>query len=229
VISLAARNNVDYIFPEWEYNKYLDNKIPVGDIKCNFIHKESKFSYDEITIDSSKNIDLEGYFQSEKYFVDVVDDIKWYFTLDTTYENHISEKYPILITDKTCSIHVRRGDYINKSDYHPLQTLEYYNNAISELYEDVDNITFLIFSDDIQWCKDNFNLDSQIFIEGNDDIIDMFIMSKCDDNIISNSSFSWWASWLNKNDNRTVCPSEWFGKSGPQDYQDIFNKKWIKL
>jgi 5'(3')-deoxyribonucleotidase len=94
------------------------------------------------------------------------------------------------------------------------------------------NSIFLIFSDDIEWCKENFpNIsDKFIFIEGNKDYEDLYIMSKCKNNIISNSTFSWWGAWLNQNENKkVVAPLKWFGSSINHNTKDLYCDGWIKI
>jgi hypothetical protein len=92
---------------------------------------------------------------------------------------------------------------------------------------------FLIFSDDIQWCKENFpDMPEKFrFIEGNKDYEDLYIMSHCKNNIIANSSFSWWGAWLNSNLEKTIiAPATWFGPTlQNNDTTDLYCEGWIKI
>ena len=89
-----------------------------------------------------------------------------------------------------------------------------------------DGCVFLVFSDDIEWCKSNIKANYIEYVQY-DENIDLILMSKCDHNIISNSSFSWWAAWLNKNENKIIkYPNIWFGKDGPQDTFDLIPNSW---
>ena len=89
---------------------------------------------------------------------------------------------------------------------------------------------FLIFSDDITWCKKNFIGDSFIFIENEVDFIDMYLMSMCINNIIANSTFSWWGAWLNKNKNKKIIsPINWFGPAKPLNIRDVIPHNWVKI
>ena len=89
---------------------------------------------------------------------------------------------------------------------------------------------FIIFSDDIKWCKNNFIGDKFTFIEGEKDYIDLWLMSLCNHNIIANSSFSWWGAWLNQNPNKKViAPINWFGPEKKLNPKDIYCKNWIKI
>ena len=125
------------------------------------------------------------------------------------------------------SIHVRRGDYVKHPNHHPVQTIEYYNKSVEMVGKDT---TIVVFSDDIEWCKKNFNIDNIIYIEDEKDYIELYLMSLCDNNIISNSSFSWWGAWLNTNENKKViAPNKWFGSAINENTNDIIPKGWIKI
>lgn len=112
------------------------------------------------------------------------------------------------------SLHVRRGDYLKLSDrYGNICTLDYYLKSIETIKEHVPDPFFYIFSDDIAWCKNTFkNLESRILVDWNkgNSHYDMLLMSKCKHNITANSSFSWWAGWLNNNpDKIVIMPNKW--------------------
>ena len=167
---------------------------------------------------------LKGYFQSEKYFDEKV--VRELFSIDDNSKNYINDKYGDLLEKKTTSIHIRRGDFLDRLDRHPVQSMDYFNKAI----EHFDDNIFLIFSDDINWCKENFKGNNFVFIEGEKDYIDLYLMSMCKNNIISNSSFSWWGAWLNQNNEKIVIsPSIWFGNSKNLNTNDIYCEKWIKI
>lgn len=230
-IGVAKKHSAKYFFRRWRYSQYFENPVPTRP----FINLRPWSNYYQPNYSSSKispglvSLSLVGYFQSEIYFKHCENDIRNYFTLKNKWVEYIKNKYPQLQGD-TCSIHVRRGDYIAKPDCHPIQTLSYYENAAKELYgTNLNNINFIICSDDIEWCKKNFKFSKMTFIEGEVDIIDMFIMSMCGDNIIANSSFSWWSAWLNQNQNRVVAPNNWYGPKIPYDSKDLYIDDWIRL
>jgi hypothetical protein len=105
--------------------------------------------------------------------------------------------------------------------------MDYYRNAIAEFSDDT---RFLVFSDDIQWCKENFKGDNFHFIEGEKDYVDLYLMSLCNNNIIANSSFSWWGAWLNNTPNKKViAPKQWFGKAKQLNTKDLIPETWIIL
>ena len=172
-----------------------------------------------------------GYFQSEKYFIDYKKEIREYFTLKQDLVKKLKEKFKNILSN-SCSLHIRRGDYLNLQEFHPVLDLEYYNSAIKKIYNSsTKNINFLIFSDDLDWCKNNIRIESKTlnFIKQNDEILDLFLMSFCENNIIANSSFSWWGAWLNENENKKiVTPKKWFGDNYTQNNtKDLYCDKWI--
>lgn len=226
-IGFAEENNVQAKFYKWEYSDYFKTPIDQslnGSEIINTIH-ERVFNYNHLHY--IKNSDLIGYFQSEKYFKNCKDEIREYFTfvdflIDYNIINHV---------ENSCSIHVRRGDYVNLQDYHPFPGMDYYRNSISYMKNKGVNI-FYIFSDDIEWCKEHFSyMDEIIYVEGNINIKDLALMSICKNNIIANSSFSWWGAWLNRNDNKIVIsPSVWFGPSKKGVItEDLYCEGWIKM
>jgi hypothetical protein len=94
----------------------------------------------------------------------------------------------------------------------------------------IGDSTFIFISDDINWVKENFKGDNIIYSPFKSDIDDLTLMVKCDNNIIANSSFSWWGAYLNKNENKKIiAPKEWFGPNGPKDTQDIIPENWLKI
>jgi hypothetical protein len=183
------------------------------------------FKFKELTYDPNKIYYLDGYWQSEKYFKESESVIK-----ESLSPNQIL-KEKLLKFDfknkKLVSLHVRRTDYITSNGFHPLIPLLYYENAV-EMIGDYDNI--LIFSDDINWCKENLNFKNSIFIDGLTDVESLYLMSYCHHNIIANSSFSWWGAWLNSNpDKIVVAPLTWFGENVKYETENIIPENWIRI
>lgn len=175
-----------------------------------------------VKIDINKNYFLYGYFQSEKYFFDKSEYIRRDLRMTEYMRSKLYEKYGNLYNH--ISLHVRRTDYLTSGNgFHPVQPISYYENAIKLLssYE-----RLLIFSDDINWCKSNLRFDNSVFIEQSSNVEDLWLMSLCRDNIIANSSFSWWGAWLNENENKKViAPIKWFnGQNTPILVPDSWNR-----
>jgi hypothetical protein len=205
----------------------IDLDTSIDKIKVNSpIYKiDDDFKYKEIPAPNNCVYYLDGYWQSEKYFKDSESVIRKQFKPNKNLFEKILET-PGLDT-KTVSIHIRRTDYVTSNGYHPVQSLDYYQNAI-DLIGDYD--TLYIFSDDINWCKENLKFKNMIFREGNSDIEDLFVMSMCVNNIIANSSFSWWGAWLNNNpDKKIIAPTKWFGEKVNLNDKDIIPNNWIRL
>lgn len=205
----------------------IDLDTSVDNIKVDFpIYKiDDNFNYKEIPEPNNGGYYLDGYWQSEKYFKESEFIIREDFKPN---EETLSKllRTPF-IDSNTISLHIRRTDYVTSNGYHPVQPIEYYQNAVEKIGE-YDYI--FVFSDDIHWCKENLNFKNMIFIDGFTDIEDLHLMSMCKNNIIANSSFSWWGAWLNSNPNKIViAPNKWFGDRANLNESDIIPINWIRL
>jgi hypothetical protein len=225
------QNYVNTSIHGYSFDKYKNNifsKIILSKEKPNLYLKsfnEKKFSYEQITLENNQILD--GYFQSEKYFIDHKEDIKKLFEETEEISSYINKKYSNIDFNNSISLHVRRGDYLRYPKIHPVCDIEYYKNALQILNEDKN---ILLFSDDVEWCKHNLKFKNLQFINNEQDYIDLYLMSRCSFNVIANSTFSWWSAWLNKNkQKKVICPIKWFGEFGPQDTQDLFPEDWIKI
>jgi hypothetical protein len=175
---------------------------------------------------------LNGFFQSSKYFSDISDNIRDLFTPHPDILVTVNARYGSYIAEpNTVIVHVRRGDYMSTPHYHGILTPLYYRAGMSFFREKLGSETkFLIFSDDIQYCRSIYGSDPGVTcIDEPDESLSMHFMSQFQNYIISNSSFSWWASYLGKPAKMVVVPDRWFGSAGPQDYQDIYEEGWIRL
>jgi hypothetical protein len=242
-IGVAKDNGLDYGFDSWvckytfkDFNNFIESplkKLNPDVNKTTLSRTEEEYFYKKTILDPSYNHILNGYYQSEKYFENYKDYIRNIFKLKPEYNKYIMDNYSDIL-ENSCSIHIRRGDYLGLQDHHTLINLDYYNESLKLLYgNDLENINLLIFSDDILWCKQNLNFEKANihYIENNIDIIDMFLMSMCENNIIANSSFSWWGAWLNKSPNKKViAPKKWFGpKNSHLSTHTLYCKEWITI
>ena len=263
---IAANNNIDYMIPEdnemqlfdgFYMSTVTDLRGFLGDINrrdgrgapigCNIV-MEKGFEFDEeLFTNPPKNTSLYGFFQTEKYFLNVWDDLK----KDFTFKDEILEpciKFIDSINGKTTSVHLRRGDYLQNSANHHNLSDQWFENAVKQFPN--DNI--LVFSDDIEWCKKQkmFSDDRFLFSETSDGKVvrpdgkwdslnmdhwyDLCLQSLCDNNIISNSTFSWWGAYLNNNPDKIIISpdpkTKWFGPNNSHlDTKDIIPKTWRKL
>jgi hypothetical protein len=199
--------------------------------------EEQMFEFDPNFFKARKDAIISGYWQSEKYFDNISEIIRNTFTcLDNDWGKEDREILNTINASQTVSVHVRRGDMVNNSEVakvHGACDLEYYNKSIEYLNNKIDSLVFIIFSDDTKWAKENIKISNKtIFVDHNKDEkawLDMQLMSKCNHNIIANSSFSWWGAWLNRNENKIVIsPKRWFNSSN-NNTKDLLPNSWIKL
>jgi len=175
-------------------------------------------------LDSNTNWDIQGWFHLYHYWDQyenlIKDTFKFKESILVQATSKIEqvkegENYPVV------SIHFRRGDYLEVSSLN--LTLDYYNEAINIFLEKFPYFKLLVFSDDIEWCKEVLVGDNIYFSEGNSNYVDMCMMTLCDHNIVANSSFSWWGAYLNTSaDKVVVCPQDYIG---PSDQESQFINK----
>lgn len=156
---------------------------------------------------------LHGYWGHEKYFADISNILRKEFTLKQTLSSNAkSWKEKILASECSVSLHFRHGDFA----YSPINSaysnfsilpLDYYYECIQSLQNDYKNLTLFVFSDNLNWVKENLHVDLPTeFVEGEDlkDVEELYLMSLCKHNITANSTFSWWGAWLNQNPSKKV-------------------------
>ena len=197
--------------------------------KSGITFREPHFFYDSITLDRRIHNCIYGYFQSYKYFDAYKSEL--INMLHNPYQNAIRddlEKYSLNESQQSqesqesqafefVSIHVRRTDYLALSDIHLNLSMAYYEEAMSHFSK--EKSIFLIFSDDVAFIQKEplfQNLVNKHIITNEDDEYCFWLMTACHHNIIANSSYSWWSSYINSNPNKLVIsPSKWFGPQGP--------------
>lgn len=219
-------------------NKYVNY---IGSRIIQFYHKkfyntyceEKEFIYDHKVFEQRSRF-IVGIWQVESYFKNIKSQIEKEFVFR---EPTDTKNLNLIKNIKKCesvSIHIRKGDYETRHWKNLLGFLDntkYYNNAMSYVNKNIESPHFFIFSDDIKWAKNNFQLSNCTYIDhnkGKQSYIDMYLMSCCKHNIIINSTFSWWGAWLNKNENKIVImPDKWINI----DYTPvgIFPQDWIKI
>lgn len=177
---------------------------------------------------------LDGYWQTEKYFEDFKDEIRKDFEFKDQLGIYAQQKLDeILRDDDSVSVHFRRGDYVNNAN-HDTNNQDYYSRAIIQIKELKGQVNFYVFSDDIEWVKNNVEfLKNANFVSSPEikDYEELYLMSKCKNHIIANSTFSWWGAWLNSNSNKIViAPKKWVnGKENETKFADIIPSGWIRL
>ena len=192
-------------------------------------YKEGGFNFDVNMVPEMMkvegNIDMVGYFQSDKYWKHCEDQVMREFKFHDS--NHMSVNKWIsdqkVNPEEYVSIHVRRGDYVNLQHTHPVQKDGYYLQALEFFPED----KFIVFSDDPNLAENSDlfgSLDNAVFSDLNQ-YQDLNLMSRCKGHIIANSSFSWWGAALGGG--RTIAPKEWFGPRGPNNWDDVYRDDWV--
>ena len=229
------------LFETFKMTNVQNNNI--GFVKGNIL-KETIHCFDKNLVDScSDDTDLDGFFQTEKYFENIADEIRSDFTFKDEYLKPCKEFIDSLDTTPIF-LHIRRGDAIGKEHYHPVAPMSYYVEALKRFDEDTP---CFVFSDDLDWCKsqDLFKSDKFLF---NDNIerydyqsmdgsgsmqytllphVDLCLMSLCSGAIIVNSSFSWWGAWLQNNRGKVIASKPWFGPSASHlDTSDVVPDHW---
>jgi hypothetical protein len=235
---IASKNNTEFYIPETKHfgTTYTlwSNIDDCFNIKCNRgitsfpQYMDPNFHFDENLFNISGDMDLLGYFQSEKYFKHIGDEIRKDFCFIPEIYSPTKEQFDSIVGNGSAiSLHIRRTDYTNNPN-HPTQSIEYYHQALNELDH---NLPVIIMSDDPEWCKTQeiFSGDRFLISEGGNCYVDLCLMTLCDYHIIANSSFSWWGAWLAKSE-KTVAPKNWFGGECINYItEDIYCYDWIIL
>lgn len=242
---IANNNGYEFIIPPREIFGNLDANVRASDAciyDCFELSSyktgisqyprvaESTFGFDEnIYYNCPDNVDLLGYFQCEKYFENIQDEIRKDFTFKEEILKISQEIFSQLFNYReVISLHIRRGDYVTNPN-HPIQTLDYYKKSLSNFDDD---LPVIIFSDDIEWCNEQelFKPDRFFISEGGDTRVDLCLMSFCSYHIISNSSYSWWGSYL-ANSKKTIAPSNWFGEdlAKEKNTKNLYRKNWALI
>lgn len=198
--------------------------------------REPYFRFFKNALDAPKDSYLEGYWQSEKYFVSVRTELLKDFTLKSGLSEESKSIAQKINMQQSVSIHVRKGDYLsiseNKNLYADCGSV-YYISAMKNISESIKDPVFYLFSDEPEWFRKNvptsFQVEYVTHNKGKDSYQDLVLMSFCKHNIIANSSFSWWGAWLNINkDKIVIAPKNWF-KNDVKDSSDLIPESWIQL
>lgn len=199
------------------------------------VYKQPGFGYDPNFTKALDGRYLKGYWQSWKFFEPVSAQLRNQYQLHNEHTREVAAFAVSLRERETVSVHIRRGDYNNPEAlaYHGMLSAAYYNEALQIIKAMYPNAEILFFSDDIEWVREHVQTDlPHDFITGvrtRTALEDFHLMQYCRHHIIANSSFSWWAAWLNPAGNKTViAPKAWFATT-KNDTRDILPPGWIQL
>lgn len=186
--------------------------------------QESGFDFDENIFNNCPDwVNLVGYFQSEKYFKHIENEIHEDFTFKD--DILIPCKEMMLELEEPVSLHIRRGDFLKNSGNHHNLDLDYYKEALNRIDSD---LPVIIFSDDPKWCEEQklFSDDRFLVSQKNSSYIDLCLMTLCSRHIIANSTFSWWGAWL-ANSKQVIAPTKWFGPNNSHlNTKDLYPDSW---
>lgn len=224
------KNKLDKLNLDILYSNKLISLILFGLYKLNFkliyFKEKETFCFDNSIKNHQRMISFFiGCWQNLKYVEHIKKDLKNKIFINNNLLRDTSRKF--VFDSNSVAIHVRRGDYINNK-LHQITDENYFKNAVNIFHEKLKNPTFYIFSDDLLWCKNFFKESNFIFMESNkSEIHDFYLMQKCKHKIISNSTFSWWPSYLSDSNSMIICPSKWI--NGDQSSNSLQLSTWIKI
>lgn len=236
-VAFATEKDVSALIG-WRDN-FIARKFYKNILVSNYIESSLKieptFGYWDGIKKSNKSKYLSGYWQSEKYFKEIENILRKDFSFQIPLDNENREIASRISASQAVAIHVRRGDYLSNirtSKIMQVCNVEYYQKAIKYMLEFVENPEFYIFSDDIEWTQNYLKIPFPTYYVinniGSNSYKDMQLMSICKHQIIANSSFSWWAAWLNPSKNKKiVAPISWFRTS--LNTNDLIPEKWIRF
>jgi Glycosyl transferase family 11 len=218
---LSSKRLIKFFSPKTLFNKVI-NFLGL------FLYLEEEgFFFQGFPKSSIKFItSIKGYWQTDLYFS----------SIRISLIKEITPKFlppipNILIQNNVVAVHVRRTDYL-KDDRYGFLGLDYYKNAIEYFNQKLINPAFYFFSDDMDWCKENFTNENMFFCEDElwkEDYLQLYLISKCTHQIIANSSFSWWGAWLNENEKKIVVrPNKPFN-DGSLCYENHYPPQWIGI
>lgn len=242
----AKQNNCDYYFDYYNENinlianrhkgdafNYKDTifkNISIQTPPHNFLPRIEHFcpfQYTDIPYEPECFNFYKGYFQSELYHKGYEEYLREVFKPVKLTEDYLKDKYPFLFDLKCVAMHVRRGDYLQLSFYHPVLSIDYYHQALKQLPQ-FDKI--LVFTNDIDWCYKNL-IDSRIVFIDEKDWMSMYMMSYCQYHVVANSSFSWWGAkfaeiFYPEKDIKIMYPKNWFGLGINENLKDLIPQRW---
>jgi hypothetical protein len=233
--SFADKNDCDFLKGN---NISFSDKIKRKLSNHNYLCKELNLSFNTNYKHIKSPVYLEGYWQSDKYFNEIETIIRNEYKIKLLPSEVNQQILNKIVNENSISLHVRRGNFIN-IDYvnkiHGTCSSVYYKEAIQLLTSKVINPIFYIFSDDIEWARNNIIINHEtIFVDINDsdnDYEDLRLMYSCKHHIIANSTFSWWGAWLNQSkDKIVIAPKNWFSDTNMNNQtKELIPKEWIRL
>lgn len=229
---IATADEINNLLPATIRQKICQYMLPVH--KRTY-YRERYFHFDKNFFRLGNPVYLNGYFQSEKYFLPAKEILLKEFSFTNEIIEPVENFSMELKNKNSVSVHLRRGDYAHdpvSTAYHGVLDATYYRQAADLLLSRFPDASFYLFTDDAEWAQTNFRLPQATLVSGHfshSPLQDLYLMSQCRHQIIANSSFSWWGAWLNPHPGKLVIsPRKWF-RNGPADTHDLYPPTWIIL
>lgn len=230
--------SVDKLIEKLPLHKLLINKVEEKfRINLPGVRVESKFHFDSSMLNCGKECYLMGYWQSPKYFSEISDIIRKDFTFVKTVRPSSEALLGRIRSSNAVCLNVRRADYVGNR-LHEVCDAKYYHDALGLITQRVGERTVYVFSDDVEWCAKNLDITGDHVFVGHEHAHTtdfknfdsyLYMMSQCKHYIIPNSTFAWWAVWLNGGDNKIViAPNRWFNDA-KINAEELYNQAWIRL
>ena len=194
-IGLARMFGHDYTFPVWPYSKYFKNPLPTGGRFEAWTVPENDFRFNTVGIGPDESYDIDGWRQSERYFLRVADEIRQVFGFSDDLKNTVQTRHKAALSRPAIAISVRRGDFVDNPNYAQLP-VRYYILGLLDGIPDWRNYNVILFSDDMAYCRTQFEGVPGVHFANGTDIEQLALMTFCQHFIVSNSTFSWWGAWL---------------------------------
>ena len=238
--SIASNKDLAIIEPN-DYStslvKRIKHKLNVGhELR---IFGEVGTTFNKSVLSAPRNTYLVGWWQNERYFNDIRDDLIKDFEPTTPLSKTNERIIKKIQSSESIWLHVRRGDYITNKHanaFHGFTGIEYYKKALQAVVKRIpkdrrENVELFVCSNDIAWCKKNLKLPYPItYIENELGSDDMRVAKHCKHDILANSTFSWWGAWLNENPNKiVVAPKLWFQDEKANSETEIVPPSWIRI
>jgi hypothetical protein len=197
-------------------------------------YQEQNFHFDAVLLEQKPPLYLDGYWQSERYFLQIRTELQAELTIDLSGAN--ASLASAISQENAVAVHVRRGDYLSSmaaSKFHGTCPSTYYRQAAEVIEQKVGPVHYYLFGDDPEWTKDNlFFLQPATIVTHNSAAeahLDLELMRRCNHHIIANSTLSWWGAWLSDAESKTViAPSRWFLDTSV-DTRDLIPASWHRL
>jgi hypothetical protein len=209
----------------------LDTDVPFSEPVGPTVYEPS-LRFNESLLHPAAPSTIVGYFQTEKYFSDIAASVREKFTRlrsNLTLSLHAHDIQSHIHNCNSVFLHVRRQDYVGLQHFHGMPDMAYYKKALALIQERVPDTKVFVFSDDREWCLQNFM--GHDVVQGTSKYEDLWLMAHCQHAVLANSSFSWWGAWLGDNKDRriVIAPQQWFNPAANVDASDIVPERWLRI